>query len=90
MAAATVGPVAGPEPFRVGTLLQQQFASGIEQECRERAMQHPGAVVAGRFGKMTLFPVVLIDKNQFFGFRRNYPVYTFHFASLSLFRVIVG
>src|SRR5262245_14899287 len=64
MRAARVRPVAGPQHLARAALLQQQLVVAIENEDRERAMQHSEAGVAIGLAFVADLAIVVVDENQ--------------------------
>src|SRR5690606_17141469 len=64
MRAAGVGPVARPQPLLGAALLQQQLALLVEDEQRERPVQHAGGIVRLGLADGADLVVVLVDKHQ--------------------------
>lgn len=71
MRTAGVGPVGRPEPFIGVAPLQQRLAVRVEDEQRERAMQQPVAVVAGRLVESSDLPILFVNQDQRFVFSRD-------------------
>jgi hypothetical protein len=71
MAAAAIGPVQGPETLRWRTALNQEITGLIENEQRERAMQHTAALVTQRLAQEAEVTVGFVDQNQGVGIGRH-------------------
>ena len=64
MAAATIGPVEGPQPLGGCTLLYEQLTMPVEDQQRECAMQYAAALVARFFAQVTEPTVGFVDQDQ--------------------------
>src|SRR5688500_12293041 len=64
MRAAGIRPVTGPEHLALAALLQQQLVLAIEDEDRERAVQHAVAQMAIGLAFEADLAIVVVDEDQ--------------------------